>query len=84
MLNLLWQIMDICVQVQVMNDVLRSLYAQPAVKTELKDSPLWLGLYQDLAQKALMIQVWRAQVGKPVLSPHAARPRAPSMCMHSS
>ena len=84
MLNLLWQIMDICVQVQVMNDVLRSLYAQPAVKTELKDSPLWLGLYQDLAQKALMIQVWRAQVGKPVLHPHAMISRALSTYMHSS
>ncbi len=76
--------MDICVQVQVMNDVLRSLNAQPAVKTELKDSPLQLGLYQDLAQKALMIQVWRAQVGEPVLCPHAVIHRPPNVCMHGS
>ena len=57
-----------CVQVQVMDDVLRSLFAQTCVKTEVKDRALRAGLYQDLAQKALMIQVWRAQVGKPVLA----------------
>ncbi len=84
MRNLLWQVMVTCVQVQVMDDVLRSLFAQPSVKTELKDSPLRLGLYHDLAQKALMIQVWRAQVGKPLLRPHAVIPRAPNVCMHGS
>ena len=76
--------MDICVQAQVMDGMLRSLFAQSRIKTELKDRWLPVGLYQEFAQKALMIQVWRAQVGKPVLSPHAARPRAPSVCMHSS
>jgi hypothetical protein len=63
--------MVIRVQVQVTDDVLRSLFAQTSVQTELKDRPLQVGLYQDLAQKALMIQVWRAQVGKAVLRPHA-------------
>jgi len=63
--------MVIRVQVQVTDDVLRSLFAQTSVQTELKDRPLRVGLYQDLAQKALMIQVWRAQVGKAVLRPHA-------------
>lgn len=63
--------MVIRVQVQVTDDVLRSLFAQTSVQTELKDRPLQVGLYQDLAQKALMIQVWRGQVGKAVLRPHA-------------
>ncbi|KAL0037196.1 hypothetical protein WJX79_005216 [Trebouxia sp. C0005] len=47
---------------QVIDDVLRSLFAQTSVNTELKDRLLRVGWYQDLAHKALMIQVWRAQV----------------------
>ena len=72
------------VQVQVMDDMLRRLFAQISVKTEPKGRPLRVGLYQDLAQKALMIQVWRAQVGTPLLRPHAVIPRAPIKCMHGS
>ncbi|KAL0049205.1 hypothetical protein WJX82_008779 [Trebouxia sp. C0006] len=47
---------------QVMDGMLRSLFAQSCVKIELKDRWLRVGLYQEFAQKALMIQVWRAQV----------------------
>ena len=72
------------VQVQVMDDMLRRLFAQISVKTEPKGRPLRVGLYQDLAQKALMIQVWRAQVGTSLLRPHAVIPRVPRKCMHGS